>query len=141
MSESTNKAVRAMYVGAGLTVLGVAAPIVDGATGDRLGHGLLAAYPGRTQYAEMAKSSILTYLFTISAIGLMAWLVLAWAGRRGKTWAKPAATAVFVLGSAILLYDFTQPHPLFVTVAGALPCLAGLAAVSYLWKRDPATAR
>jgi hypothetical protein len=125
-----------MYVGAGLTVLGVLAPVVDGATGDRLGHGLQAAYPGRTQFAEMAKSSILTYLFTMSAIGLVAWLVLAWAGRRGKGWTKGAATVVFVVGSAAMLYDFTQPHPLFITIAGALPCLAGLAAISYLWKRD-----
>ncbi|GAA1567927.1 hypothetical protein GCM10009804_25570 [Kribbella hippodromi] len=136
MSGSVRKAVVAMYVGAGLTVAGAVAPIVDGATGDRLRHGLLAAYAGRPDQVDVAKSSILTYLFTISVIGVIAWLVLAWAGKRGKRWAPGAATATFLAGSAVLLYDFTQPHPLFITTIQAAPCLAGLAAVFYLWKNN-----
>ncbi|WP_222853405.1 hypothetical protein [Fodinicola acaciae] len=135
---SARNAVVAMYVGAGLTVAGAVAPIVDAATGDGLTRELASVYPGRTAFVEMAKTSILTYLFFISAVGVIGWLLLAWATRRGKGWARVASTVVFLLGSAILLYDFTQPHPALITVTEALPCLAGLAAVTFLWMRDSA---
>ncbi|MEU6015005.1 hypothetical protein ABZ826_13430 [Streptomyces sp. NPDC047515] len=61
---------------------------------------------------------------------------MAWASRRGRRWARGAGTAAVVLGTALAVYNFGQPHPLVMTVAGVLPCAAGLAAVALLWTRE-----
>ncbi|MFF4159188.1 hypothetical protein [Streptomyces sp. NPDC001678] len=130
-------AVTVMYAGVALTLVAVLAVIIDQATADSLTQGLKDAYP---QYSsdriDTVKSSILTYLFTIGVAGVCLWLWLARASRKGKSWSRVAATVVFALATFISLYNFTQHFPLYVTVAGLLPCAAGLVAVGLLWKRD-----
>jgi predicted permease len=53
----------------------------------------------------MVKSSVLTYLFILGAIGTIAWLWMAWAVRRRKAWARSAATAICVVAIANAVYN------------------------------------
>ncbi len=43
---------------------------------------------------------------------------------------------LFAVSTFIALYNFTQHFPLYVTVAGLLPCVAGLIVVALLWTPD-----
>ncbi|MFI0976360.1 hypothetical protein ACH4SP_04930 [Streptomyces sp. NPDC021093] len=84
----------------------------------------------------MAESRLLTYLFTLAAIGAALFVRMARAGLRGRAWVRGAGTAVVVLGSVAAVCSFSQPHPPLITVAGVLPCVSGLAAAVLLWKRE-----
>jgi hypothetical protein len=64
-----------------------------------------------------------------------------WAIRAGKRWARGAATAMFALGTGIavtnlLIRDTSGGTglPALLGWAGTLPCLAGLLAVTLLWR-------
>ena len=57
----------------------------------------------------MVKSSVLTYLFTLGAIGTIAWLWMAWAVRRRKAWARSAATAICVVAIVDAVYNPPAP--------------------------------
>ncbi|MFD1934976.1 MULTISPECIES: hypothetical protein [Nonomuraea] len=134
--QTQRNAVRAMYTGAALTVIAALVLIADQATGDLARH-LKAAYPSNdAQWLDMTMASIATYLYVVYGVGVVLWLWLARAGRKGGRRARLNATVVFLVGTALLAFNFTQPHPMVVTVAGVLPCLAGLAAVAFLWKRS-----
>lgn len=129
---SVRHAVTAMRAGAALTV---AAAIVTVLDQGGLARGLQAAYPADPGKVDMAKSSILTYLFALAAIGVVLWLWLARASGKGRPWSRVVATAVFAAGTALSAYHFTQPHPVLVTIAGLVPCAAGLVAITFLWQR------
>ncbi|MFB7915194.1 hypothetical protein [Streptomyces sp. NPDC056061] len=127
----------ALRAGAVLTLL--SACVTVALSGD-LADQLHALYPADPTRAETAESSILTYLFALEAIGLGLWWWTARAVRNGKPRARALATGAFVAGTALSLYHFTQPHPFLMTLAGALPSLAGLVAVILLWSRNTAAA-
>ncbi|GAA1982749.1 hypothetical protein [Amycolatopsis minnesotensis] len=134
-TKSVRHAITAMRAGAVLTVAAAIVAVLDQATGDGLTRRLQAAYPADPGKVDMAKSSILTYLFALAAVGVVLWLWLARASGKGRPWSRVVATVVFVAGTALSAYHFTQPHPMLVTVVGLVPCVAGLAAVAFLWQR------
>ncbi|MGC0421487.1 hypothetical protein [Embleya sp. AB8] len=131
---SIRNAVTTMYVGVTLTLVSAATTVaMAGPLGDRLRD----VYPDYDDTRlESVKSSVLTYLFTIATVGIAMWLWMAWASKRGKRWTRTVATSVFTVASAISVYNFTQPQPTLVNLAGLLPCVAGLATVGFLWRRD-----
>ncbi len=127
------KATVAMYAGAALTLVAVLALVVDQSGGGLARH-LHDTYPGRAPgWLDMATASIAGYLYTLYGAGFVLWLWMARKAGKGTRSLRIAATAAFVVGSVLLVYNFSQPHPLAVTVTGALPCLSGLAAVAFLW--------
>jgi hypothetical protein len=89
-----------------------------------------------------ATSAVVAYLVTIGGLGVVAWLWTVRAVSRHKRWARPAATALFVLASGLALLDLTVQEygrrilPTQVGLIGLLPCLAGLVAVVLLWRRE-----
>ncbi|WP_026529710.1 hypothetical protein [Haematomicrobium sanguinis] len=82
-----------------------------------------------------AVSWILTYEFSVYGAGIAAWLVLALAARKGNHWVPAASSAVFIVGTALSLYNFTQPHPLAMSIAGLSPSVIGAIAVLILSPR------
>jgi len=137
LPASVRSAVAALYAAATLSLLAALAVIADQAWGDGLARTLRDAYPHRSPGdLSMAESSILTYLFTLAAIGAVFFVWMARASRKGRRWVRRAGTVTVALGSALSLYHFTQPHPLVMTLAGLLPCLAGLAALALLWRPE-----
>ncbi|MEU1940992.1 hypothetical protein ABZ554_00620 [Streptomyces sp. NPDC020125] len=142
-------AIGAMYTGLGLTVTATILPYVDRATTHLLADHIRASYPAYTQ--ARVDSAVTTYLVLLSVIGVLgviAWLWMAWAVKAGKQWARPAATVMFVLGASVgltgLLTRDTSGEtglPPALGWAGMTPCLAGLLAVTLLWRRPRVSRR
>jgi hypothetical protein len=137
-------AIAAMYTGLGLTVIATIVPYLDRATTHLLADHIRAGYPTYTQEAiDSAATSYLVYLSVVGALGILGWLSTIWAVKAGKRWARGAATTMFALGTGIALTDLlirdtsgdTGLPPLLGWV-GMLACLAGLLAVTLLWRRS-----
>ncbi|WP_232265443.1 hypothetical protein [Streptomyces pactum] len=136
-------ALGAMYAGLALTVLATLAPYADRGTTHLLADRIRAGYPGYSPARiDSAVTTYLVVLTAIGALGVLAWLTAAWALRAGKRWARPAATALFVIGTGVgltgLLTEDTSGEtglPPELGWAGMAPCLAGLVAVVLLWRR------
>jgi hypothetical protein len=137
-------AVAAMYAGLGLTAAATIVLYVDHVTGNVLADHIRAGYPAYTQARiDSAVTIYLVYLSVVGVLGVIGWLAAIWAVKAGKGWARGAATAIFVLGAAIALFDLLVKDtsgdtglPPLLGWAGMLPCLAGLLAVVLLWRRS-----
>jgi len=138
-------AIGAMYAGLGLTVAALIVPYVDHATANTLASHIRAGYPAYTQARiDAAVTTYLVYLSVVAALGIICWIWTIWAVRAGKGWSRGAATAAFALGTGIALFDLLIKDtsgdtglPPLLGWTGMLPCLAGLLAVTLLWKRRP----
>ena len=142
-TQSERRAIGALYAGLGLTVAATIVPYIDRATGNLLADHIRAGYPTYTQARiDSAATLYLVYLTVVGALGVTCWLWTIWALKAGKRWARGAATALFVLGTGIAVVNLlikdtsgdTGLPPLLGWV-GLLPCLAGLLAVTLLWRR------
>jgi hypothetical protein len=131
-----------MCTGLALTVVAMLVPIIDQASSDELSRHLHDVYAGYNVDVPPT-SALLAYLVTIGALGIIAWLWMVWAVTKQKRWARPAATALFVLAAGLAVANLTVREygqailPTQVGLVGLLPCLAGLAAVTLLWMREP----
>ena len=132
-----------MYAGLALTVVALVVPHVDHATGNVLADHIRAGYPGYTPARiDTAVTTYLVYLSVIGALGVVCWLWTIRAVMAGKRRARRTATALFAIGTGVALFDLlvkdtsgdTGLPPLLGWV-GMLPCLAGLLAVTLLWRR------
>ena len=134
----------AMYAGLGLTVAAMIVAYVDHATGNVLAGHIQAGYPAYTPARIGTAVTIwLVYLSVVGAPGIICWSWAIWAVKAGKRWARGAATAIFVLGTSIALLDLLIKDtsgdtglPPLLGWAGMVPCLAGLLAVTLLWRRS-----
>lgn len=144
MSEIRHRpALAAMYAGLGLTVAATIVPYADHATANVLAGHIRAGYPAYSQARiDAAATTYLTYLTVIGALGVVCWLAAIRAETTGRRWARAAATALFVAGSGVALFDLLVRDtsgdtglPPLLGWAGVLPCLAGLAAVVLQWRR------
>jgi hypothetical protein len=137
-------AIKAMYAGLGLTAAAIILTYVDHATANELANHIRVGYPAYSQARiDSAVATYLVYLSVVGALGIICWLWTIWAVKAGKQWAREAATAMFVLGTAIALTDLLIKDtsgdtglPPLLGWAGMLPCLAGLLAVVLLWRRS-----
>ena len=134
----------AMYAGVALTVVAMIVPYIDRATANVLADHIRAGYPTYSQaHIDTAVTTYLVYLSVIGVLGVVCWLRTIRAVNTRKRWARGAATAMFVLGTGIALFDLlvkdtsggTGLPPLLAWI-GMLPCLAGFLAVSLLWMRS-----
>jgi len=143
-TSDQRSAIRAMYAGLGLTVVAMLVPYVDHATANVLAGHIRAGYPAYTQARiDSAVTIYLVYLSALGALGVICWLAAIRAVKAGKRWARGAATAMFALGTGIAMLDLLIKDtsgdtglPPLLGWAGMLPCLAGLLAVTLLWRRS-----
>lgn len=137
-------AIGAMYTGLGLTVVAMIVPYVDHATANVLADHIRVGYPAYAQARiDSAVTTYLVYLSVVGALGIICWLGTIRALKAGKRWARGAATVMFALGTGIALIDLLVRDtsgdtglPPLLGWAGMLPCLAGLLAVTLLWRRS-----
>ena len=108
------------------------------------GRPLRAGYPTYSPARiDTAVTTYLVYVSIIGALGVISWLWTIRIVNAGKRWARGAATAMFALATGIALFDLlvkdtsgdTGLPPLLGWI-GMLPCLAGLLAVTLLWRRS-----
>jgi len=141
-------AIATMYAGLALTIVAIATLYVDHATGNVLAGHIRAGYPSYSaSRIDGAAAIYLGYLTALGAVGILCWLGTIRAARTGKRWARPVATAIFAIATAVALTnllirdtDGATGLPPLLGWIGVLPCLAGLLAVGLLWKRSPARA-
>lgn len=137
-------AIGAMYLGLGLTVVAMIVLYVDHATANVLAAHIRAGYPTYTPARiDSAVTTYLVYLTVVGALGIICWLLAIWAARMGKRWVRGAATAMLALGAGIAVMDLLVRDtsgdtglPSLLGWVGVLPCLAGLLAVTRLWRRS-----
>ena len=137
-------AIGAMYLGLGLTVVAMIVPYVNHATANVLAAHIRAGYPTYTPARiDSAVTTYLVYLTVVGALGIICWLLAIWAARMGKRWVRGAATAMLALGAGIAVMDLLVRDtsgdtglPSLLGWVGVLPCLAGLLAVTRLWRRS-----
>lgn len=128
----------AMYAGLALTVGTV---IVLFASGDLLADHVRAGYPTYSQARiDSAATTYLTLLSVVGVLGAASWLWTIRTVRSGKRW---PATAMFVVGAGValtvlLIRDTSGDTglPPLLGWLGILPCVAGLAAITLLWRRS-----
>ncbi len=133
-----------MYAGLVLTLVATVVPYIDRATSNLLAGHIRSGYPGYTRMEiDSAVTTYLVLLSVIGALGVAAWLGTMWAVKKGKRWARPTATGMFVLGASVgltlLLTKDTSGDtglPAALGWAGMAPSMAGLVAVALLWRRD-----
>lgn len=142
----SRRAVRVMVVGVALTVVSLAAPVVDLLTVGELAAHLQTVYAG-TGVPAPAASAITASLVGLGLLGVLCWVATIQAVRRGRRGASVMAAAFLVLGAALTVGELTVAEygrpilPTWVGMLGLLPCLPGLVALVLLSRRDrPAAA-
>jgi hypothetical protein len=136
-----------MYAGLTLTVVATIATYVDRGTTHLLADHIRAGYPAYAPArVDTAVTTYLVVLSIVGALGVLAWLTTAWGVKTGKRWARPAATAMFMLGTSVGLTGLltkdtsgTTGLPPELGWTGMIPCLAGFVAVALLWRRPGLT--
>jgi len=134
-------AIWAMYAGLALTVAATIVPHID-ANGfaDHIRDG----YPTYSQSRiDSAVSTYRIYLTVLGALGVLAWLWTIRAVKSGTGWARPVAATLLALATGVALFDLLVKDtsgatglPALVGWAGLAPCLAGLLAVTLLFKKE-----
>lgn len=129
-----------LYAGLVLTVVAAVVPFIDRTL---LADHVRAGYPTFTQdRIDAAVAAWLAILAVVGALGALCWLAAIWAVRAGKRWARWGATALFAIGTTIaltllLIKDSSGDTglPPLLGWMWIIPCLAGLLAVTSLWRR------
>jgi hypothetical protein len=137
--DSLRNAVRLMYAGAGVALLGT---IFTVAIGSRIKtyifNAVLRNGRGKAGYtiAQLHTVANVTFLALViaGAISIVLWLWMAWANNRASGWARIVASVLFVL---ITIEAFLSRSRASVSIfVILLEWLIGLGAVLLLWRRE-----
>jgi uncharacterized BrkB/YihY/UPF0761 family membrane protein len=136
-------AVRAMYVGLGLTLVALIFPFIDRSATQLLADHIQGGYPSYSpSQIDTAATVYLTILSVVGALGVACWLLMIWAARTSKRWTRWAAAAIFVAAVSValsgLMITDTSGEVGLAPILGwflTLPCIAGLVAVIQLWRK------
>jgi hypothetical protein len=141
---SLRNAVRLMWVGSGLSLIGVIVTVSFGSkiktaiTNAAITSNKTAASEGKTQLStsqiHTLASATFALLIVFGIIGVLLWVWMAWANNRGRGWARIVATVLFGLNTIGLVLEFGRASVSLIAIV--LEWLVGLAAIVLLWRRD-----
>jgi hypothetical protein len=127
-------AVKLMYAGAALSVLGI---IISLVTIGSLKSDILRRAPNDTT-TQVHNAEIVVIVAAVIggliAIGL--WLWMAWANKRGRNWARIVSTVLFVIDTLELLVSLHRAHAVLALVFDLLVWLVGLGAIILLFNKQ-----
>ena len=128
-----SNAIKAMYVGAVASVLGIVVDIltVNATKGaiEKRSHHLTASQVDSTQH-------VLVIGFIVGGvIAAAVWIFLAKACQRGNSWARTTGTVLFGLATVDTIVDVSAPVAGPVKIWGLVAWLIGLTTVIFLWQR------
>jgi hypothetical protein len=138
--QSVRIAVILMYVGAGLSVLGLIGTLVlSGRIKKAVGTALVnartrAGKPYTAAQIHAGENFYLTFVIVVLLIAVGLWLWMAWANGKGRGWARITSSAFF--GLYTLWVIFSASRTVSTAVLAVLSWLVGLAAVIFLWRRE-----
>lgn len=132
----------AVHLGWIVTVAALATVWIDHLTANVLAEHIRVSYPHYNEArVDWAATTYLVYLSVVGVIGLIGWLFTIWALTRNKPWIRPAANAIFVLATGLLLMNLLIRDtsgdtglPAQLGWVGLAPSLPGLVAVILLRK-------
>jgi hypothetical protein len=134
--RSVLNAVRLMYAGAALELLGVIIAVV---TRSSLKLTILARHPlynpAQVHHAEAARAVPLV-IGGLIAIGL--WLWMAWVNSRGRNWARVLSAVFFGISTFDLIISFLVVRATATMIVGVVIWLVGLAAIVLLFSQESA---
>jgi hypothetical protein len=144
--STLRNAVRLMWVGAGLALIGV---IITLAFTSKIKSAVTTAAlkANATNRADGKTSSILSasqihtlanatvvLLAVFGVVGVLLWAWMAWANNRGSNWARIVATVLFALNTIALILEFGRASISIIAIL--LGWLVGLGAIILLWRRE-----
>ena len=133
-THSARRAITTMYVGLVVSALLAVLTFVDQVAVGDITDALWDEYPDYTGgEIDTEAGAAAAALYVLAALGIVCWLWLATATRRGWGRTRLISTIVFVLavvGSMSMAY---VPLPGYLATAHWLPCVVGLVALVMLW--------
>lgn len=133
------QAVRLMYVGAVLTLLGgLLTPLIK----DDLRRSMADAMSGQptpmtADQLEVIVNVVVVVSVVFGFIWAGVWLLMAWVIGKGKSWARVVATVLFALNLVSFLAGVAQGQATgLVLVVNLLTMLVGAAVIALLWRKD-----
>lgn len=142
--QSLRNAVRLMWVGAALALVGVIvtlafnskiksavtkAAVKANATRRSQGKSVLTA----SQIHSVANVTVVL-LIIVGIIAVLLWVWMAWANNKGSNWARIVATVLFGLNTISLLLEVGRASITIIVVA--IGWLVGLGAIVFLWRKE-----
>jgi ABC-type transport system involved in cytochrome bd biosynthesis fused ATPase/permease subunit len=141
---SVLNAVRLMYAGAALGLLGVIFTLVfssriKNAVGKaaRKSNATLASEGKKTlTVAEIhsLESATVAILVIVLIIGVLLWVWMAWANGKGNSWARIVATVLFALNTVYLA--FVASRAAVTAIFVGVSWIIGLVVIILLWRKD-----
>lgn len=136
--SSVRTAVVLMYVGAGLSALGLIGTLAfSGRIRNAVGRAARKARTTKPLTATQIHALENAYIVIVVVVLLVAlglWLWMAWANGRGRSWARIVSSVFFGLNTIWLVFFGTRTTASLVLIG--LGWLVGLAALIFLWRRD-----
>jgi hypothetical protein len=137
--QSATNAVRLMYAGAALAVVGLLlTPMNNEVIRSSMEEAMAGQEEGLTPEQVdgfVTVAMAMSIVFGVLGVGL--WLLMAWANGRGRSWARIVATVLLALQAVGLLASLPQVGVMPLAFAGsALMTLVGALAVYFLWRKE-----
>src|SRR5260370_29483422 len=133
-APSVVNGVRLMYAGAIVAVINA---IVGALTVHTLKTMIQQRQPGLSPNgvnAAVAAVIVLAVVGGLISAGL--WLWMAWANKRGRSWARIVATVFFAIYTIGVLTSFAQTNTVPSRIIGIVEWATGPAAIVFLWQRQ-----
>jgi hypothetical protein len=136
--KSVLNAVKLMYAGAGLSVIGLVLGLVSlGSLKTAILQAAKNAHKTLTaaQLHDAQLAGVAFIIFT-GLVGVGLWLWMARMNGAGRSWARVVATVLFALNTISALESVARPTASVTKILGLLIWIAGLGAIVLLWQRD-----
>lgn len=132
--QTVLNAVTLMYVGAGLSLVGL---ILALSTTSNIRHAYRKALPHASAHTitqDVHAVQVAIVVEAIIEIGL--WLWMAWKNRAGANWARILSTVFFGISTLSILVSISQPTAVLNKLLTLLSWLVGLAIIVLLWRKE-----
>jgi hypothetical protein len=131
--SSVANAVKAMYVGAVTSILGI---VIDVLTVSATKRAIERRSPDLTATQVDARQHVLIIAFIIGGvIGAALWIFIARQCQAGKNWARITGTVFFAIATLDTVVGAGTPDAGVVKIWGLVVWLVGLVTVIFLWQR------
>jgi hypothetical protein len=133
---SVLNAVKLMVVGAALSGLGV---VINLVTIGSLKSAIRANDPTLTSTQLNATEAVAVgFVVAFGLIGIGLWLWMAWANRKGRSWARVVASVLFALNTIGVFFSLARPHASVGLIFTILVWLVGAGAIGLIWSKQSA---
>jgi hypothetical protein len=136
--KSVLDAVKAMYAGAGLSVIGIILVIVSASSIKKAfaNANATAAKPLTPSALHSLETDYIVAAIVILAIGALLWFWMARMNGAGKRWARITSSVFFGLYTLYILLVVSRSGLGVTLILVGLSWLAGLGAIVLLWRRE-----